>query len=45
VGLEAAWTRVTSYEARPPRTAGTIVSDEGDGGARLAAFLADKKFV
>ena len=45
VGLEAAWTRVTSYEARPPRTAGTIVTDEGDGGAKLAAFLADKKFV
>jgi electron transfer flavoprotein beta subunit len=45
VGLEAAWTRVTSYEARPPRTAGTIVSDEGDGGVKLAAFLADKKFV
>jgi len=45
VGLEAAWTRVTSYEARPPRTAGTIVTDQGDGGARLAAFLADQKFV
>jgi electron transfer flavoprotein beta subunit len=45
VGLEAAWTKVTSYEARPPRTAGTIVTDEGDGGAKLAAFLADKKFV
>ena len=45
VGLEAAWTKVTSYEARPPRTAGTIVTDQGDGGARLAAFLADQKFV
>ena len=45
VGLEAAWTRVTSYEARPPRTAGTIVTDQGDGGARLAAILADQKFV
>jgi electron transfer flavoprotein beta subunit len=45
VGLDAAWTRVTSFEARPPRTAGTIVSDEGDGGALLAGFLADKKFL
>jgi len=45
VGLDAAWTRVTSFEARPPRTAGTIVTDEGDGGAQLAGFLADKKFL
>ena len=45
VGLDAAWTRVTSFQARPPRTAGTIVTDEGDGGAQLAGFLADKKFV
>ena len=45
VGLEAAWTRVTSYEARPPRTAGTIVTDEGDGGVALATFLASRKFV
>lgn len=45
VGLAAAWTTVTSLEARPPRTAGTIVTDEGDGGAQLAEFLAANKFV
>ncbi len=45
VGLDAAWTKVTSFEARPPRTAGTIVTDEGEGGVALATFLADKKFV
>jgi electron transfer flavoprotein beta subunit len=45
VGLDAAWTTVTSFEARPPRTAGTIVTDEGDGGVKLAEFLAEKKFV
>ena len=45
VGLDAAWTKVESFEPRPPRTAGEIVTDEGDGGAKLVAFLASKKFV
>ena len=45
VGLDAAWSKVTSFEARPPRTAGTIVTDEGDGGVALATFLASRKFV
>jgi electron transfer flavoprotein beta subunit len=45
VGLDAAWTKVASFAARPPRTQGTIVSDEGDGGQKLAAFLAERKFI
>jgi electron transfer flavoprotein beta subunit len=45
VGLDAAWTKVTSFEARPPRAKGTIVKDEGDGGAKLAGFLAERKFI
>jgi len=45
VGLSAAWTAVTSAQARPPRSAGTVVTDEGDGGARLARYLVEKKFV
>ena len=45
VGLDNAWTKVESYEPRPPRTAGEIVTDEGDGGAKLVEFLAAKKFV
>jgi electron transfer flavoprotein beta subunit len=45
VGQEAAWTQVESFEPRPPRTAGEIVTDEGDGGAKLVEFLAAKKFV
>ncbi|MGJ9414159.1 electron transfer flavoprotein subunit beta/FixA family protein [Aeromicrobium sp. CF4.19] len=45
VGLDAAWTKVEAFEARPPRTAGEIVTDEGDGGAKLVEFLASKKFV
>ncbi len=45
VGLDAAWSKVTSFEARPPRQQGTIVKDEGDGGNKLVAFLAERKFV
>jgi len=45
VGLSAAWTAVESVTARPPRSAGEVVTDEGDGGAKLAEFLAARKFV
>ena len=45
VGLDAAWTRVDSFEARPPRQAGTIVTDEGDGATKLVEFLAGQKFI
>ncbi|MFL6151057.1 MAG: electron transfer flavoprotein subunit beta/FixA family protein [Ornithinibacter sp.] len=45
VGLDAAWTKVESFTARPPRSQGEIVPDEGDGGSRLAAFLSERKFV
>ncbi|MFC8097717.1 electron transfer flavoprotein subunit beta/FixA family protein [Streptomyces sp. NPDC057363] len=45
VGLENAYTVVESAAARPARTAGTIVKDEGEGGKQLAAFLAERKFV
>ncbi|MEV0585660.1 electron transfer flavoprotein subunit beta/FixA family protein [Nonomuraea sp. NPDC050310] len=45
VGLSAAWSEVVDFAAAPPRAAGTIVKDEGDGGAKLADFLASKKFI
>jgi electron transfer flavoprotein beta subunit len=46
VGLDAAWTKVDSFEARPPREAGTIVTDEdGDGATKLVEFLAGQKFI
>ncbi len=45
VGLGAAWTQVTDVTKRPPRSKGTIVTDEGDGAAKLADFLASAKFV
>jgi electron transfer flavoprotein beta subunit len=45
VGLGAAVTEVVSFTKRPPRQAGTIVKDEGDGGAKAAEFLAAQKFI
>ncbi|MFC1403970.1 MULTISPECIES: electron transfer flavoprotein subunit beta/FixA family protein [Streptacidiphilus] len=45
VGLAGAWTAVDSATARPARTAGTIVKDEGEGGKQLAEFLASQKFI
>lgn len=45
VGLAGAWTRVDSATPRPARTAGEVVTDEGDGAKKLAAFLAERKFV
>jgi len=46
VGLAAAWTAVEETTARPPRTAGEIVTDEDGSGAKaLAEFLASKKFI
>ena len=46
VGLSAAWSVVEGTEARPPRTAGEIVTDEdGSGATALVEFLASKKFI
>ncbi len=45
VGLGAAWTRVATVAARPPREQGEIVTDGGDGGHQLASYLVSHKFV
>ena len=45
LGLSAAWSAVVDFAARPPKSAGTIVVDEGDGGTKIAAFLAERKFI
>src|SRR5438270_5981411 len=42
VGLDNSWTQVVSFENAPPRAAGQTVKDEGDGGAKIADFLASK---
>jgi electron transfer flavoprotein beta subunit len=45
VGLGGSATEVVDFAQRPPRQAGTIVKDEGDGGVRLAEFLAAQRFI
>jgi electron transfer flavoprotein beta subunit len=45
VGLASSATFVADFADRPPRQAGTIVQDEGDGGTRAAEFLAGHKFI
>jgi electron transfer flavoprotein beta subunit len=45
VGLAAAATAVESATKRPPRQAGQIVKDQGEGGRELAAFLAAQRFI
>lgn len=45
VGRSGSWTAVQKAEARPPRKAGTIITDEGDAGIKLVDFLADQKLL
>jgi electron transfer flavoprotein beta subunit len=45
VGRAGSWTAVETAEARPPRTAGTIITDEGDAGIQLVEFLAAQKLL
>jgi electron transfer flavoprotein beta subunit len=45
VGLANAPSQVASFEVASPRGAGQIVKDEGNGGAKVAEFLASKKFI
>jgi electron transfer flavoprotein beta subunit len=45
VGPSGASTEVVDFAQRPPRQTGTIVKDEGDGGVKVAEFLAAQKFI
>ncbi|MBX6387335.1 MAG: electron transfer flavoprotein subunit beta/FixA family protein [Microbispora sp.] len=45
VGLANSWSEVVDFAAAPPRAAGTVIKDEGDGGIKAAEFLASKKFI
>jgi electron transfer flavoprotein beta subunit len=45
VGLAAAGTVVRATRPSPPREAGTVVVDEGDGAVMIADFLTDRKFL
>lgn len=45
VGVAGSWTSVEEAAPRPPRTAGTIITDEGDAGVQLVDFLAAQKLL
>jgi electron transfer flavoprotein beta subunit len=45
VGLRASWSAVDAVTARPPRQAGQVVTDDGEGGRKLVEFLAGAKLV
>ncbi len=45
VGLSGAWSAVADFAERPPKAAGTVVSDDGQGGARIADYLVEQKFI
>jgi len=45
VGLGAAWSVVADFAARPPKAAGTVVADDGQGGVRIADYLSEQKFI
>jgi electron transfer flavoprotein beta subunit len=45
VGAVGATSEVLEFATRPPRSAGTKVTDEGEGGSQLVAYLATEKFV
>lgn len=45
VGGGAAWSEVADFAARPPKAAGVVVTDEGDGGVKIADFLTSQKII
>jgi electron transfer flavoprotein beta subunit len=45
VGFAGATSEVLEHTKRPPRSGGTKVTDDGNGGAQLVEFLAAEKFV
>ena len=45
VGLANATTKVDEAQPRPPKSAGQKVKDEGDGGTKIAEFLASQKLI
>jgi electron transfer flavoprotein beta subunit len=45
VGQDGSATVVADFEPAPPRQAGQVVTDEGDGGTKAAGFLAGRKFI
>ena len=45
VGVANAGTKVTASTPKPPKTAGEKVTDEGDGGTKVAEYLVAQKII
>ena len=45
VGLGGSWSAVVEFADAPPRAAGTVVTDGGDGGVKIADYLSTQKFI
>jgi electron transfer flavoprotein beta subunit len=45
VGLAGATSEVIESTPRPPRVAGQVITDQGDGAAQLAQYLIDQKLI
>jgi len=45
LGIAGSWTSVLESAPKPPRSAGQRVEDEGDGGTKVAEFLASQKII
>jgi electron transfer flavoprotein beta subunit len=45
VPAEGAWSLVADATPRPARAAGIKVTDDGTGGEKLVAYLAEKKLI
>lgn len=45
VGLAGAGSAVAEFADAPPRAAGTVVTNEGDGGVKIADYLSAQKFI
>ncbi|MEN9324633.1 MAG: hypothetical protein RL414_387, partial [Actinomycetota bacterium] len=45
VSAQPSWSLVKDSALRPPRGAGIKITDEGDGGSKLVAFLQERRLV
>ncbi len=45
VGLANAGSKVLSSTPKPPKTAGEKVTDEGEGGTKIAEYLVSQKII
>jgi electron transfer flavoprotein beta subunit len=45
VGIAGATSEVVDFAPRPPKQQGEVVTDDGDGGVKLAEFLATQKII